>query len=205
MIHSLPHPKTLQMITFGFLATVLVSCGSYQQASYYDNDGIYSTGAEQPMVYNTPRTAPRTTQQTQNNNDGVYGDYFGRKAEEIDQIMGDEIFTDVDDYYSGVENDSLDFEDNSTYFDQNNTYAGNGGWGENPSNVVININDGWGYGFNPIWADPFWGGGFGWNNWGWGGLGWNNWGWRGGFGWNNWGWGGLGWNNWGWGGGFGWN
>ena len=26
---------------FGFLAMVITSCGSYQNSSYYDNDGVY--------------------------------------------------------------------------------------------------------------------------------------------------------------------
>ncbi|MGB5377059.1 MAG: hypothetical protein WBN26_03650, partial [Muriicola sp.] len=164
MIHSISHPKAMKMICLGLLATLGVSCGSYQQASYYDNDGVYSGRVEQPTVYNTPRTSQPTQQKKE---DGVYGEYFGQKAQEIDQIMGNEIFTDVDGYYSGVENDSLDFEAESNYFDPNNTYAGNPGWGENPTSVIINMNDNWGWG------------GYGWNNWGWGpGIGWGGgWGW----------------------------
>jgi hypothetical protein len=183
----------------GFLSIFFTSCGSYQNSSYYDSDGIYG---------NTPRTAVDV--ETQNASNNQYKNYFGSLQNNNQTV---EIFTDVDNYNDfGVENDSM--EDNGSY----------PGWGSNPQTVSINVYDN-NWGMNN-WGMNNWGmnGGFGWginnwgmNNWGMNGLGWgmNNWGWNGGFGWgmnnwgmNNWGWnGGFGWgmNNWGMNGGFGWN
>ena len=74
----------MKMITLGVLATIVASCGSYQQASYYDNDGVYSSRVEQPTVYSNQRTVQqnnqRAVQQTQKiNDDGVYGNILARK------------------------------------------------------------------------------------------------------------------------------
>ena len=163
----------------GFLSVLLASCGSYQNSSYYDSDGIYGNTANRAIVTET-QNAP--------NND--YKDYFG-SLQNTNQPV--EIFTDVDNYndYS-LENDTLQ--------NNNPNYPG---WGSNPQTVNVNIYDtGWAmnnwYGNN--WG---WNGGYGWgmnnwygNNWGWnGGFGW---GMNVGFGWNNWGWNNFYGNNWGW-------
>ncbi|MFT6995179.1 MAG: hypothetical protein ACJA1P_001920, partial [Maribacter sp.] len=42
MIYSLPLNKLRNIGILSIIALVGSSCGSYQQASYYDNDGIYS-------------------------------------------------------------------------------------------------------------------------------------------------------------------
>ena len=133
----------------GFLSILLTSCGSYQNSSYYDSDGIYG---------NAPRRAVEV--ETQNDPNNQYKDYFGSLQNNNQPV---EIFTDVDNYNDyNIENDSLDY----------NNYPG---WGSNPQTVSINVYDnGWGmnnwYGNN--WG---WNGGFGWgmeqlvdgNNWGW--------------------------------------
>ena len=176
------------------LALFVASCGSYQQSSYYDNDGIYSDSA--------PRTVERRPQQninTQRNSESdTYSDYFGEKANQYDEILDSEIFTDVDSYATNENSGNVQQGQLTDYYSNENDYQGYGGWGDNATNVSINIYDNgwnnWGYG----------GFGFGWNNWGW-----NNWGY--GYGWNNWGYGGFGygwnnpwrwnrWNNWGYGG-----
>ncbi|WP_169309925.1 hypothetical protein [Cellulophaga lytica] len=43
MIHSQSIQK-IKKVAFGIVVgSLIVSCGSYQEASYYDNDGIYSS------------------------------------------------------------------------------------------------------------------------------------------------------------------
>jgi len=207
---TLLRPRLIKSITFLLVAVLVTSCGSYQQASYYEDDGIYSSGNRVVQVEKKSPEAIRAQQVE----DNIYGEYFGQKADQYGDILDNEVFTDIDDYYSGVENDSIAIGEQTDYFATNNTYEGNEGWGDNPTNVSINVYDnGWGWGgFNDPWL---WNGGLGFG-WGWNNWGWNRpWGWNAGFGW---GWGGLGWNNWGWGwnrpwgwnagfgwGGFGWN
>lgn len=184
------------------LALILASCGSYQQASYYDNDGIYAD--------DTPQTVERRPEQrvnTQRNAESdTYSDYFGEKANQYDEILDSEIFTDVDSYATNENSGYVPEGQLTDYYSNENDYQGYGGWGDNATSVSINIYDNgwnnWGYGGQFGWANPAWG----WNNWGYGssyGYGWNN-----PWGWNNWGYGGYGYgwnlgfgsNNWGWGG-----
>ena len=200
MIYSLPHSKLRNITMLVTLGLIIASCGSYQQSSYYDNDGIYSD--------NTPTTVERRPEQRnyqQNNTEtNTYSDYFGEKANQYDEILDSEIFTDVDSYSSNAVNDNVQQGQLTDYYSSENNYQGYGGWGDNNSNVSITIYDNgwnnWGYGGLYGWANPVWG----WNNWGYGGYygyGWNNpWGWNR---WNNWGYGGFGYGYAGFG--FGWN
>lgn len=160
----------------GFLGLMLTSCSSYQNKSYYDNDGIYSGSINRPK------------QTVENKKAGEYKEYFSSLNNQNQQ----EIFTDVNSYSSY--NDSISknkTQATTTQYSQNN-YSG---WGNNGSeNVTVNVygNNGGG------WNNYGWGGGWnGWygNNWGYNGWYGNNWGYNGWYG-NNWGWGG-GWNNWG--------
>mgnify|MGYP000492381085 CR=1 FL=1 len=176
-------PKLQTLIAFVFTSAILTSCITYQAASVYGNDGIYSQ--------TTPQVAQQAAPQP-----NEYTDYFAEKANEYGDIVDSEVFTDVDGYYSDNEEVGTD------------NYNGNGAWGDNPNVVNVNFYDagyqgfyGWdnswmfgnqlsmyGYGFN----------GWGWNNpWGWNrwntGWGWNNFGWNTGWGWNG-GW----YNGWGW-------
>ena len=45
MINSIPHNKLRNITMLVTLAVITASCGSYQQSSYYNNDGIYSDNA----------------------------------------------------------------------------------------------------------------------------------------------------------------
>lgn len=160
---------------------VLASCGSYQYVGN-DSDGIYSASNE-----------VTTTEEIQstNNDNSYYKGYFEQKSQKYEQIAHDDkvIFTDIDDY-EGTYNEA------SGEVEYTEGYAG---WGQNSSNVVINVYDNnwgynsWGYGGYSPWGWNSWG--YGYNNWGWN-NGWNNWGWNGGWG--------YGYNNWGWNSGFGW-
>lgn len=192
------------------LAILFTACGSYQQSSYYDNDGIY--GETEPVYRNqdsysnTQRTDyPKQNPQDVNNDAVLYENYFGQKAQQYEEMLNnsDAVFTDIDGYSSLTLQDSLDIADAINYRYEN----GYAGWGDNPQTTSINIysNNGWGLGWNN----------WGWNNWGWNrwnNWGWNNWGWGGynpywgpGWGWGGfygpgwaWGWNNWGWNNWGW-------
>ena len=194
--------KSTIYAVLGLLGLMLTSCGSYQNKSYYDNDGIYGA------------TNPKPKQYVANEKADEYQAYFSSLNNQNQNQ--DEIFTDVNSYSSY--NDSIAKKATQS---TNPQYTQNGyaGWGNNGSeNVTVNVyGNNWGGGWNNFgWGGGWNGWGGGWNNFGWGG-GWNNWGWDG-FGWgggwngwygNNWGWGG-GWNNFGWGGGWngwggGWN
>lgn len=175
--------------------TMAVSCGSYQNSSYYDNDGIYGN------YDNTRENSSVTNKYSEENLEkgNIYAERFKVMQDEYQDQY--EYFTDVDNYNS-IDNDTVVTVYNSRYNNQNSS------WGENNRDVTINYyNNGWGWN---TWNDPFWNWGWGWNSWnrpwGWNawyganwGWGWNSWygpGW--GWGWNNWygaNWG-WGWNNW---------
>ncbi|WP_144804966.1 hypothetical protein [Maribacter sp. MAR_2009_72] len=181
------------------MAIVAASCGSYEQASYYDNDGIYSD--------NAPRMVEKRPAQTQNQEENTYSAYFGEKASQYDEILDSEIFTDIDSYSSNT--DTLNIEDGqlTDYYSTENDYQGYGGWGDNATSVSINFYDNgwnnWGVaGFG--WASPLWGWNYGYGPYY--GYGWfSPWGWNR---WNNWNYGGFGYRGFGFGYagfGFGWN
>lgn len=170
---NLPKPSLKSI--FGFLSLFFfASCGTYQNSSFYDTDGIYGS------------SDTRVRKQKTNDDSGIaYQSYFNSLQQE------NEVFTDVENYNSYDENSN------------SNTLSGNPGWGGNSQGININYfpnNFGMNWGLG--WGMPFnnWGWGMPFNNWGWGmPLGyWNtmNFGWGyGGFGgfWGN------GFNNWGWG------
>jgi len=186
MIHSLPHSKYVRVFLMVPLGLFLVSCGSYQQASYYDNDGIYT---DDNPARTTEQRYPQTQRRVVPEDNNVYGNYFGQKADEYEQILESEIFTDIDSY-TGVEQDSLNPEEEPEYYyDPNNTYQGYAGWGDNATSVTVNVYDNWGWGglgFGlgyPWYYNSYWGWGnpwhyshgyWGWNSlaWGWGGYYW---------------------------------
>ncbi|UUC45505.1 hypothetical protein [Flavobacterium cerinum] len=176
----------------GFFGLVVSSCGSYQNSSYYDHDGVY--GSERPSrEYN--RYSEQNMAQANN-----YKDYFS----DLQKDANNGVFTDVDNY-------SSQGQDSISNIANRNEYAGTtgyAGWGDSSSNITVNVynNDPWYWnrGYWNSWYSPYYGSGWGWNNYyyggGWGvslGWGWNSW-----YG-PNWGWG---WNNWygpGWGWGYG--
>lgn len=177
MIYSLPHKKFGMLATVALIGIILVSCGSYQQASYY-NDGIYTNGNPQVTEGNYSRSQPQEQSNT-------YGDYFGEKANQYQDILDNEIFTDVDSYYGGSDQDSIAPAPQGNYFTSNNDYNAYAGWGDNPTSVNINVYNGgyggfgygyydpwvWGYGggywgyYNP-WYRPWYGGYWGAGYWG---------------------------------------
>jgi hypothetical protein len=146
----------------------LSSCGSYQYAGYEDD--IYGS-SERRVEYQEQRTDKEVEQ----NNNTYYKNYFSEKSQELDAMAAEnEIFTDIDSYEgSYAEDDSMEFNP-----------SGYAGWGQENSQVTINVNAGFGYN-NWWWGQPFYGYGWGWNRW----NRWNRWNY--GWGWNNWGYGGF--------------
>ncbi|MFV8344303.1 hypothetical protein [Flavobacterium sp. XS2P39] len=155
----------------GFLSILLTSCGSYQNSSYYDGDGIYGNTAKKNIDVENP--------DTRNN---YYKNYFGSLQ---DNNGSAEIFTDVDNYSNY-----------NTYPDTNEqTYNNYSGWGSNSHETIIDVSPnywgfslgyGMGYPYNGFgysgfgWNYPYYGYGyssFGWNypyyGWGYPSYGWN--------------------------------
>ncbi|NNK75010.1 MAG: hypothetical protein HKP42_03000, partial [Maribacter sp.] len=158
MINSLPLPR-IRIATLVALSGFLgVSCGSYQQASYYDNDGIYES--------ESVRVVEKAPQQVRKNKEyDQYSEYFGQKADEYEGILESEVFTDVDSYSSKNGNDSIPQKGDLTdYYNSENDYSGYGGWGDNATSVSVNIYGGAGFGY----ASPWFYGGYGWGGYGYG-------------------------------------
>lgn len=171
----------------GLLGITAVSCGSYQNVSYYDNDGIYGSDKREVVVNETQKTS-------ENSSSNKYKEYFGSNADRY-SVDNQETFTDIESYSSAT--------DSTSRVTQN--YAG---WGSNDRDITINVYDNsWGWnnwGWRNYWGyRPYYCGYSYWNNWynpywgyaGWYGPSWG-WGWNspyygGYYGWNNWGW-----NNW---------
>jgi hypothetical protein len=63
--------------------TLLTACGSYQNSSYYDTDGIYGNTYSRNIETNTQ------------NNQNQYKEYFGSLR---DDNQTPEVFTDIDNY-----------------------------------------------------------------------------------------------------------
>ena len=169
-------PKTKNYLYIGLLSLFMISCGSYQNSSYYESDGIYGTSTD------------RNAERRNTNSDNYYKDYFSALQ---DDSQSSEVITDIDKYsdFDSVDNDS---------------YTGYAGWGDNQTGTIVNIYPNyWGMNSGFGWNNWGWNN-WGWNNWGMNyGFGWNNWGWNNwgmnyGFGWNNWGYNNWGYNNWGW-------
>lgn len=142
------------------LALGMTSCGSYQYVGQ-NSDGIY--GEENRQV----EAVPEKTQEANNNN--YYKNYFKEKSLEMEASDENEVFVDIDSYQGN-------------YSDEANQEEGYGAWGENGTEVTVNVYDN-GWGFYNNWNRPFWG----WNRWGWNRnfVGWNGGFWNGGFGWNS--------------------
>ena len=165
-------------LLIGFFAVITSSCGSYQNSSYYDSDGVYGDS----------QSNKKAVTNRDNSQSSKYQEYFS------DLNKDSEAFIDIDNY-SSVSNDTINKAEN---YNPNNS-----SWGNNPQSVTVNVYDNnWGIGYwNNYWYGSYWG----WNNWygpGWG-WGWNSWygpgfylGWNVGWGWNNWGWNNWGWNSW---------
>ena len=162
-----PELKKSHYLLMGILSIVITSCGSYQNTSYYDRDGIYGGSNPQRKEVSNTTSSPNNSQ---------YKDYFGSLQDHSDR---QETFSDVENYSS------------SDYSNENNNQgynASNSDWGNRADNVNINIyggNLGWNSGWNNYWG---WNLGWGWNSWygpsyyGWGWDPWYNpyysWGWN---------------------------
>ncbi len=151
------NPK-IRYSVVGFVAILMSSCGSYQNTSYNDNDGIYDNGQRRTEV---ARSGSDTN---------GYKEYFVALQED-----NAEIFTDVENYSTPGD---------STQTTEERGYAtGYAAWGSDSNNVTVNVYDNsWGYSPWNYWYGPSYGWGWGWNTgWGWGypgisfGWGWNNW------------------------------
>ncbi len=148
----------------------LASCGTYQYAGYED-DGVY--GESNTVEYRAESTQDNSS--ASKSGSGYYNTYFKEKSQELDYIsQEDAIFTDIDSYEGNYE------VENDTLVDENPSYAG---WGQNSTDVSINIYGGgyygsywwgspyyyspwyygygygygnyWGYGYNNYWCPPY--------------------------------------------------
>ncbi len=169
-MNTLKHIKKIRfLLTSAVAGVLLVSCGSYQQASYYDSDGIYGDATDYSYS-----ERPQNNRAAQSSSSSNYEAYFARQSEQFEQITSnDYIFTDIDSYSSNEVNDSTDIvADNYNY----NYQGGYPGWGDNPQSTSVNIyNNSWGWGnwygagwggwYGPGWGmgwyDPYWGAGWG--------------------------------------------
>lgn len=134
---------------------ILTSCGSYQNNSYYDNDGIYNSNPE-PMY--TQRVRVGSTQSVDPNyNYNKYENYFAEAKNDYT------VFTDTDNFTSEP-NTAAYNNDGYVDYTQNQTYAERyGSFGQNSSSVTVNVYSDYGFGYNPYWG---WGGYYG-SYWGW--------------------------------------
>jgi uncharacterized membrane protein YgcG len=135
-------PRTVFFFALvGFLSVFIFSCGSFQNTSYYDRDGIYGSGNE---------TSQQATQPT--NQAAQYSNYFSSLQ---DPQQSAETFTDVD-HYTSV-SDSVAPQHTTQYTSE---YTGSqGAWGSNATTTNFNFyNTNWGmnnYWYNSYWNDPF--------------------------------------------------
>ena len=131
--------KSLYII-LGFFSILATSCGSYQNTSYYDRDGIYGSSEHEN------KSTSSSQNYSQNNQ---YKDYFSSLQDNEEQS---ETFTDVENYSS------------NNYSDENNNQAYNdsySNWGNTADNVNVNF-----YGNNWGWSNYWgWNLGWGWNSW----------------------------------------
>ena len=99
--------KIPMLFALGTLVFVVFSCGSYQNSSYYDNDGVYGNYDRN----NDQVTNQYSEENLQNGN--IYAEKFKTmQGEYQDQY---EYFTDVDNYSSETENDTVVTVYNSKY------------------------------------------------------------------------------------------
>jgi len=157
---------TLQakLMSFTALLTIglLASCGSYNNTTPME-DGIYGsdTNADEQIVISEDKNS-------------YYQQYFKTKAENMESLPEeDAVFTDVEAYstYESMDQDGYIVEQ-----DYEERY---GSWGENDSEVTINVyNNGWGnynywnygyynyWGYNNYYFRPGWSIGFGYGGYG---------------------------------------
>jgi hypothetical protein len=132
--------KTPFYVLIGFLSLIITSCSSYQNSSYYDNDGIYSTKETKNVTDSNQPTASSIQ----------YKQYF--ESLQNTTASDDEIFTDVNSYNNGgynVENDSIKAPS-----------TGYASWGSSPQETTVTVypDSYWSVGFG--WGYPYYGYGY---------------------------------------------
>ena len=125
-IHFLSKKIILKSIV-GLFGLTIVSCGSYQNKSYYDRDGIYGAEKQENVVQNEEQPIQSNNQSSESTN--KYKEYFGTNANKYSNNES-EVFTDVDSYSSDYSQDQ----------NQNNNQSYSG-WGNNGNgeNVTVNV------------------------------------------------------------------
>ncbi len=150
-----------RLMIFLSMIVLTVSCGGYQNVSYFDRDGIYGDASQQNDVVTAPDNA---------NNSNQYKNYFESLQDPASKK--DSTFTDVERYSSDRYNDQESRNNNSIWggdagttvvnIYDNNWGWNNWGWNNWGWGNYWNWNIGWGW--DP-WFGPNWGFGWGWNSW----------------------------------------
>ncbi|MFZ8960857.1 MAG: hypothetical protein ACO2Y1_04240, partial [Flavobacteriaceae bacterium] len=90
-LHTFASLKNI--VTLGMSTMVILSCGSFQGASYFESDGIYTSR-------NEIRQNPNTTAQKSSKSD-YYSSYFKNAADGYLDVANDDLyFTDSEGYTS---------------------------------------------------------------------------------------------------------
>jgi hypothetical protein len=139
--------KTPFYFLFGLLGAVVTSCGSYQNSSYYDNDGIYATNGEKVVIKDNQ---PNSTSLQ-------YKQYFNS----LQNDNSGEIFTDVNSYGNNYDTENDSIQAPST---------GYASWGSSPQETTITVypDSYWSIGFGFGWGYPYYGYGYGYPYYGYG-------------------------------------
>ena len=123
-------------------AALTLSCGSFQGASYYDSDGIY-----------TSRSVIRQTETpTQASNSNYYSSYFKDAAEGYTDVSNDQLyFTNTNGYYS----------ENNTEYQSQNTLNNQIPWGGQTTRTEVILVDNrpnylWGLSGFAFSHSPYW-------------------------------------------------
>lgn len=109
------------LLLSGVTSVLLMSCVSYQAATY-DDDGIYSS--ESPVVVSKDVAVKNIPSNTK-----YYEDYFGRTVTDYGEIVENEVFTDVDSYSSQDVSEQ----------DAEPTVESYAAWEDANDNVTINV------------------------------------------------------------------
>jgi len=140
--------KTPLYFLIGFLSLLITSCGSYQNSSYYDNDGIYGTNGEKIVI-----------KDNQPNNTSIqYKQYFNSLQ---NTSVSGEIFTDVNSYGNNYDPQNDSIQAPST---------GYASWGSSPQETTVTVypDSYWSIGFGFGWGYPYYGYGYGYPYYGYG-------------------------------------
>ena len=141
------HIKLKNLFLGLFSSALVLSCGSFQSASYYESDGIYVS-----------KTKTEITQTPKKNNSSYYQQYFQNVADEgyVEPASDEIYFTDTDSY-----------ESTGQYYQNNTVEYGNSQipWGEQTSRTEIVYIDnspsylwglsGFAFNFSPFWNDYY--------------------------------------------------